>query len=145
MNEKTIFTAKEITNVVEAREVVEKYPQKEQKCKIAMIIAAAATAMVWGGLALGIEFITSLGLIACVVSYIFGGGIFYMIRAAFRFGTVFALFCPGFIGWIFGECIGIVIGLLIFFLMPIIFVFKNYRLMKKEKKVAEMYLAQYSI
>ena len=103
---------------------------KIKRIQIGMIIAGLASfstflALVFSKYEISILF-TELTIGGAIAAYVVGGGIKYALKCIVGCAKVFYTICPFLFTDIMFAMVGFVIGLGIFFALPIIFVAKNY-------------------
>lgn len=143
MEKKEFFEEKQFNDVAYAQDILASSNAKLEKQKFALIIAAAATALNLGGFALGDGFLAFAmlfaGIVGAIIAYIIGGGFRSAIACAFKIGKFGWFILPFPYDLVTGICC-FSFAVFGFFLTPVVFVFVNYRQLKKDRDEAQTYI-----
>lgn len=144
MSKKALFEDMVFNDALYAASVRDECGKKLVKVKKGLIIAGIASvlsaiAFLFEGTTIGI--LCQLPAFVCaLISYIVGGGFGTAVKWALKVGQIGWLIVPFPIDIVTGVC-GIIAAIVGFFFFPIVFVYLNYRQIKKNYDAAEQYLS----
>ena len=140
---KKLIESMEFDNYAYAKDVLEESKKKLERIKIGLLIAAVASLctilafVIPGDVSLGL--FISLAVIGAIAAYIIGGGFSIALRAAKKL-AFFGWFILPFPVDIATGLVTMIISVFAFFLFPLLFVFLNYRQIKRNRDDAETFL-----